>query len=93
MDTSRNSLLIPILLGSRIVWLRYRPAAVAPIRPHACELPYATGAALKSKINKENETAASNNPINSNRSQNSGYLVVCRVDSVWAGAQGNFLGY
>ena len=28
-------------------WLWHRPAATAPIRPLALELPYATGAALK----------------------------------------------
>ena len=30
-----------------VLWLWCRPAAVAPIRPLAWELPYATGAALK----------------------------------------------
>ena len=32
-----------------LLWLWRKPAAVAPIRPLAWELPYATGAALKSK--------------------------------------------
>ena len=32
-----------------MLWLGYRPAATAPIRPLACEPPYATSAALKSK--------------------------------------------
>ena len=32
-----------------LLWLWCRPAAVAPIRPLAWELPYATGVALKSK--------------------------------------------
>ena len=32
-----------------LLWLWCRPAAVAPIRPLAWELPYASGAALKSK--------------------------------------------
>ena len=32
-----------------LLWLWYRPAAVAPIQPLAWELPYADGAALKSK--------------------------------------------
>ena len=31
------------------LWLWYRPAAVAPIRSLAWELPYAPGTALKSK--------------------------------------------
>ena len=35
------------------LWLWHRPAAVAPIRPLAWELPYATGAALKSEKKKE----------------------------------------
>ena len=35
-----------------LLWLWYRPTATAPIRLLAWELPYATGAALKSK-NKE----------------------------------------
>ena len=39
-------------LGSdlMLLWLWYRQAAVAPIQLLAWELPYATGAALKSKI-------------------------------------------
>ena len=39
-------------LGSdpMLLWLWYRPAAVAPIRPLAWEPPYAMCAALKSKI-------------------------------------------
>ena len=32
-----------------LLWLQYRPAAVAPIRPLAWESPYAMGATLKSK--------------------------------------------
>ena len=32
-----------------LLWLWYRPAAVAPIRPLAWELPYAAGAAIKRK--------------------------------------------
>ena len=32
-----------------LLWLWCRLAAIAPIRPQAWELPYATGAALKSK--------------------------------------------
>ena len=35
-----------------LLWLRQRLAAVAPIRPLAWELPYAAGAALKSKTKK-----------------------------------------
>ena len=33
--------------GSDLAWLWYRPAALAPIRPPAWELPYAAGTALK----------------------------------------------
>ena len=36
-----------------LLWLWYRPAAVAPIRPLAWESPYASGAALKSKKKKK----------------------------------------
>ena len=36
-----------------LLWLWCRPAAVAPIRPLAWELPYAMGAALKSKKTKK----------------------------------------
>ena len=32
-----------------LLWLWCRPAAIAPIRPLAWELPYAGGVALKSK--------------------------------------------
>ena len=39
-------------------WLWYRPAAVAPIQPIQFELPYATGAALKSKTKKKGERNA-----------------------------------
>ena len=40
-----------------LLWLWCRPAATAPIRPLAWELPYAVGAALKNKkqIKKENK--------------------------------------
>ena len=34
-------------LDLALLWLWYRPAATAPIRPLAWEPPYATGAALK----------------------------------------------
>ena len=40
-----------------LLWLWQ--AAVAPIRPQAWELPYATGAALKSKQNKTKQKPAS----------------------------------
>ena len=36
----------------RLLWLWYRPAAVALIRPLAWELPYAVGAALKRQKGK-----------------------------------------
>ena len=35
------------------LWLWHRPAALAPIRPLAWELPHAVGAALKSKKKKK----------------------------------------
>ena len=35
-----------------LMWLWCRPAAIAPIQPLAWKLPYAAGAALKSKTNK-----------------------------------------
>ena len=43
----RCSLDLPLL------WLWHRPAAVAPIRPLAWELPYAAGVALKGKKKKK----------------------------------------
>ena len=36
-----------------LLWLWYRPAAVAPIKPLAWELPYASGEALKIKKEKK----------------------------------------
>ena len=39
-------------LDLMLLWLWYRPAAVAVIRPLAWELPYAVGAALKRKKNR-----------------------------------------
>ena len=38
-----------------LLWLWYGLAAVAPIRPLAWELPYAEGAALKSKKQKRQQ--------------------------------------
>ena len=38
-----------------LVWLWYRPAAIAPIGPLAWDPLYAAGAALKSKKKKEKE--------------------------------------
>ena len=38
-----------------LLWLWWRPAAVAPIRPLALEPPHATGAALKRQNNSNNE--------------------------------------
>ena len=40
-------------LGSDLLWLWCRPAAVALIRPLAWEPPYAEGAALKKKKRKK----------------------------------------
>ena len=42
-------------LRSALLWLSYRPAAVAPIQPLAWELPYAMGTALKSRKKKIQE--------------------------------------
>ena len=42
-------------LDPALLWLWYRPAAVAMIRPLAWEPPYAIGVAIKSKINKMNK--------------------------------------
>ena len=36
-----------------LLWLWYRPAATAVIRPLACELPYTVGAALKRQKKKK----------------------------------------
>ena len=44
-----------------LLWLWWRQAAVAPLRPLAWELPYAMGAALKSK--KKAKKEKENNPI------------------------------
>ena len=41
-------------LDPTLLWLWCRPAATAPIRPLAWELPYAAGVALKSKNKKTN---------------------------------------
>ena len=38
-----------------LLWLWYRPAATALIRPLAWEHPYAMGAALKGQITKKNK--------------------------------------
>ena len=39
-----------------LLWLWYRPAAVAPIQPLAWEPPYAVSAVLKSKKKKKRQT-------------------------------------
>ena len=38
-----------------LLWLWYRPEAVASIQPLSWELPYVTGAALKSEKEKKNK--------------------------------------
>ena len=43
-----------------LLWLWYRPAAVAPIRPLAWELPYAIGATPPPKKTKRNKTKQKN---------------------------------
>ena len=40
----------------KCLWLWCRPAAAALIRPLACELPYAAGAALKGKKKQNKKT-------------------------------------
>ena len=45
-------------LRSPLLWLWCRPVAVALIRPLAWELPYATGAALKSKTKPNQKNGA-----------------------------------
>ena len=40
-------------LDLSLLWLWCRPAAIAPIQPPVWELPYAAGAALKRKKEKE----------------------------------------
>ena len=49
--------------SSNLAWLWGRPAAVAPVRPLAWELPYAAGAALKSKKTKTKKTFISSKGI------------------------------
>ena len=41
-------------LDPELLWLWYRPAAVAPIGPLAWEPPYAVGAALKRQKDEKN---------------------------------------
>ena len=41
-----------------LLWLWYRPAAVAPIQPRAWKLPYAVGVALRSKKKKKKKEKA-----------------------------------
>ena len=40
-----------------MLWLWYRPAAIAPIQPLTWELPYAAGVALKTKKKKKKRVA------------------------------------
>ena len=48
----------PMLLW---LWLWHRPAAAAPIKPLACELPYAAGEALKRQKKKKKKKKELNN--------------------------------
>ena len=50
----------------KLQWLWCGWAAVAPIRPLAWELPYATGAALKSKKKKQKQKTKKNLKLNGN---------------------------
>ena len=43
-------------LDLALLWLWHRPAAAAPVWPLAWKLPYATGAALKSKTTNKQKT-------------------------------------
>ena len=43
-------------LDLELLWLWHRLEAVAPIRPLACEPPYAAGAALKRQKKKKKKT-------------------------------------
>ena len=49
-------------LDLMLLWWRHRPAAVAPVQPLAWELPYAAGAALKSKNKQTNKTKTPKDP-------------------------------
>ena len=49
-DIGHRCSLDPVLL-----WLRYRPAAIGPIRPLGWELPYAAGTDLKGKKKLKNK--------------------------------------
>ena len=44
-----------------LLWLWHRPAATAPIRPLAWELPYATGVALKIQKTKDKKKKKDDN--------------------------------
>jgi len=43
-------------LGPALLWLWYRPEAIAPIRPLAWDPPYATGAALEKTKRKKKKS-------------------------------------
>ena len=47
-------------LDLALLWLWYRPAAVAPIRPLAWEPPYAAGAALETTKKKKKKKSKMN---------------------------------
>ena len=49
-----------------LLWLWCRLVATAPIRPLAWESPYATGAALKEKDQKNKKTKKQENPTKQN---------------------------
>ena len=62
-------------LDTVLLWLWWRPAAAAPIRPLAWELPYASGAALKRQKEKEDEMSTDSGLPNS-RSR-AGWSLLC----------------
>ena len=45
-------------LDPSLLWLWYRPAAIAPIHPLTWELPYAAGVALKTKTKTKTKRVA-----------------------------------
>ena len=60
-----------------LLWLWYRLAAIAPIRPLAWELPYAFGTALKSKQQQQTQNQTKTKVLFSEVHTQT-YRVVCR---------------
>ena len=72
-------------LDSTLLWLRHRLATVAPIQPLTWELSYATGAALKSKTNKQDRAKQNNN--NKKGYMFSTFLKRCRKQGLGRGIE------